>query len=202
MRRTPLAVLALSATVTAAVAAPASAGCAIADPAGDATLASGAVLGGALDPDVPAAALDLVRGRADVTARTTTFSVRVADLASAATDSPSGIAYSWEVETPGRAAFVVAWSTPQSQGVNVYAGRTVMESTFVTRLPAPRLDAATDTVTFAVPTATLGLRAGARSDSVVRSWREVSVDTPARMLSQPSAADAAEDDGRPAWGRC
>ncbi|HEV2891554.1 MAG TPA: hypothetical protein VGX28_14370 [Frankiaceae bacterium] len=199
MHRTSLAALALLALLPA----PAGAVCGIGDPRGDATLADDHVLDGAYDRPVPGASVDLVTAWVDVGPRFTTFRVEVADLAASAAEAPGGVSYSWEAATRDRVVYVLAWSSPTGAAVEVYAGETLRDATWVATASGPSLDVARDTVTFSLTTQTLGLRPGAPDvRSTVRSYREVfSVDGPDRTYAQSVAADSATR--RPsAWGRC
>ena len=200
MRRPLLALLA----AVAALPAPAHAACAIADPTGDTTLADDVVLGGAHDVAVPSPSLDLVSARVTATAKASEVTVAVADLTAAAAESPTGVAWSWEIATGSRTVFVDAWSGPTGSGVDVYAGRSLTSATFVGRYAAPRVDTAKDTVTFAVPGAVLaanGVRPGTPVTSTVRSWRVASVTTDSKSVAQSLPADSASIGVRP-WGRC
>lgn len=177
------------------------AACGLGDARGDATVWDDAVLDGAHDRPVTGPAVDLVSAWVEVGTRVTTFRVRVADLATVAVDAPSGVAYAWTAETAANVVHVVAWSAPTSSGVEVYAGRTLGDATWVARTTAPVLDVASDTVTFTVATQTLGLRPGTRVASTVTSHREVAVEAPDGARMQGAAADSATR--RPwSWGRC
>lgn len=198
MRRTLLVALAALAVLPA----PAGAACGVGDPRGDATIADDHVLDGAYDHPVPGPSVDLVTSWVEVGARFTTFRVGVADLDAAAVEAPSGVAYSWEAATRDRVVFVVASSAPTGSAVEVYAGRTLRDATWVATAGGPLLDVATDTVTFSLATQTLGLRPGTPGvRSTVRSYRQASVYLPHRTVTQSAAADAAWR--RPSrWGSC
>jgi hypothetical protein len=181
--------------------APARAGCGLDDPSGDATVWDDAVLSGSYDQAVPSPSLDLVSAKAGVDGRFTTFTIRVADLATAAAEAPSGLAFSWDADVPSGVVSVYAWSAPTSSGVDVWAGRTVYDAKWVARTSGPVVDDATDTVTFTVATQTLGIRRGTPVLSTVRSYRLAVVDLPGRTVRQSAGADTVRGRRAP-WGRC
>lgn len=190
----------------AAVPAPASAACGVSDPAGDATVADDHVMDGAYDTAVPSPSLDLVSGRVVANAREHVFTVRVADLATAAAEAPVAGTYSWQADTATGTVYLAAWRNAAGQsGVELYAGRDVVSATYVASYAGPVFDDASDTVTFRVPAAALaavGLKPGVRTASTLHTTRGVAVTTPAGTKAQSLQADNAADRGRPAWGRC
>lgn len=173
---------------------PAEAGCAIHDPQGDVRY-HGTVA-------VRAPALDVVEAQVLAGADATTFVVRVADLANASDDAPTGIQFQWDMVTSELTYYASAWFGPTGSGTGTSTRDEAGNASYTWYLPPPVIDVVNDTVTFTVPASALAIPAGTPTATSLHSWFHHAVGVGGRAHGQPAHADTAIQPGTPGWARC